>query len=65
MPPGPPVSIHASSALYVYVSARSNILSYCVKTFVLPTAGAPSLTAPLPINNSLASTAQPNSPEAS
>ena len=41
------------------------MLSYCVKTFVLPTVGAPSLTAPLPINYSLASTAQPNSPEAS
>ena len=54
--------MYASSVLYVYVSASENILSYCVNTFVLPTAGDPSLTEPLPMYNSLVSIAQPSSP---
>ena len=49
----------------MYASVSENILSNSVNIFVLPTAGAPSLTAPLPIYNSLVSTAQPSSPEAS
>ena len=61
----PPVSRKASACLYVYVSASAKILSYCVSNLVLPTAGEPSATLPLPIYNSCVSTAHPNSPDAS
>ena len=47
------------------MSANENKSSYCVKTFVLPTAGDPSATEPFPINISLVSIAQPISPDES
>ena len=49
---------------YVYVFARVNKSSCSVIIFVLPTAGEPSATLPLPIYNARLSTAQPNSPPA-
>ena len=51
----------ADSPLKVYVLANANISLNSVSTCVLPNAGAPSSSFPLPIYNLRSSNAQPNS----